>query len=411
MRDSPVLRTLAGIYAQSRAGRTGQGAQDKLVDFKQLLRAAEAEHGEERARAERDLELAGAKSLLELHRHPKDPTIIYKVRLRLENEGEFFAALGLESPEADRGRLSASFRDAARMKVANEWQERWADYFGRLEAAARVGGAIFPFSRTDLAGNSELSRITAEVLAWEGESLIRFVSCSVCGDSKQLQSLRGKIETILGNMSAGRVRSLQELGILETPRSCLLHGPVQLVFPEGLSELGLLRGPVRISEIDVTRALQVLTTAIRCITIENETTFYELAKLNSGELLVQTSYPGTGTLRFLERLPDSIQLYHFGDSDPKGFDILLDLRRRSARPIQSLHMRFRPADKYKLLPLDEKETRLLRRLLADPLMTAEHPTLEGMLAAAEKGRFEQEILGKPNKRVFPFYDALTKCLA
>src|SRR5688572_12826012 len=221
MRDSSVLRTLARIYAQSRAGRTGQGAQDKLVDFKELLLAAGAEHGEERASAERDLDLAEANGLVELHRHPKDATIIYKVRLRLKKEGEFFAALGL--PEADRGRLSASFRDAARMKVANGWQEKWADYFGRLEAAARVGGAIFPFSRTDLPRNSELSRITAEVLAWEGESLIRFVSCSVCGDSKQLQSLRGKIETILGNMSAGRVRSLQELGILETPRSCLLH--------------------------------------------------------------------------------------------------------------------------------------------------------------------------------------------
>ena len=82
MHNSPGLRTLARIYAQSRAGRTGQGAQDKLVDFKRLLRAAKAEHGEERARAERDLELAGAKNLLELHRHPKDATIIYKVRLR-----------------------------------------------------------------------------------------------------------------------------------------------------------------------------------------------------------------------------------------------------------------------------------------------------------------------------------------
>ncbi|HTG45605.1 MAG TPA: hypothetical protein VK633_13865, partial [Verrucomicrobiae bacterium] len=224
MRDSPVLRTLARIYTQSRAGRTGQGAQDKVVDFKQLLRAAEAEQGEERARAERDLKSAEAKSLVELHRHPKDPTIIYKVRLRLKNEGEFFAALGLESPEADRGRLSASFREAARMPVASAWQERWADYFGRLEAAALVGGSIIPFSRTDLAGNSELRRVTAEVLAWEGESLIRFVSCVVCGDSKQLEAFRGKIETILSDMSAGTLRSLQELGILETPRSCLMHG-------------------------------------------------------------------------------------------------------------------------------------------------------------------------------------------
>lgn len=402
MRDSPALRTLARIYAQSRAGRTGQGAQDKVVDFKQLLRAAGAEHGEERDRAERDLKSAEANSLVELHRHPKDPTIIYKVRLRLKNEGEFFAALGLESPAADRERLSASFREAARMPVAGAWQKRWADYFGRLEAVARVGGTIIPFSRTDLAGNSELSRITAEVLAWEGESLIRFVSCIVCGDSKQLEVLRGKIETILADMSDRTVRSLPELGILETPRSCLLHGPVRLVFEEGISDLELLRGPVRVSAVDLVRARQVLTTASRCITIENETTFCELAKLNSGELLVQTSYAGSGTLRFLERLPASIQLFHFGDSDPKGFEILQDLRRRTGRPIQSLHMRFR-AD-IRSPPLDEKETRILRRLLSDPLMKLEHPTMDAMLAASVKGSFEQETLGKPTKPIFPFFD-------
>ncbi|HTG45835.1 MAG TPA: Wadjet anti-phage system protein JetD domain-containing protein, partial [Verrucomicrobiae bacterium] len=120
------------------------------------------------------------------------------------------------------------------------------------------------------------------------------------------------------------------------------------------------------------------------------------------ELLVQTSYAGSGTLRFLERLPASIQWFHFGDSDPKGFEILQDLRRRTGRPIQSLHMTFRMNGKSP--PLDQKETRLLRRLLLDPLMMVEHPALKAMLTASVKGSFEQETLGKPTKPAFPFFE-------
>ncbi len=125
--------------------------------------------------------------------------------------------------------------------------------------------------------------------------------------------------------------------------------------------LGPLQGAFRLAQSDIERAEEITTTASRCLTVENETSFHELAKLCSGELLIQTSYPGSGTLALVRRLPVNLEFWHFGDSDEAGFDILRDLREKSVRDFKSLHM--------------------------------------------EPGRvpFEQESLGRPHFNAWPFY--------
>ena len=101
---------------------------------------------------------------------------------------------------------------------------------------------------------------------------------------------------------------------------------------------GQLQGAFRLAEADIVRASGVETDAKRCLTVENEAAFHELAKLQSGELLIQKSYRGYGPLKLLERLPLAMEFWHFGDSDQAGFDILRDLRERSGRDFQALHM-------------------------------------------------------------------------
>jgi hypothetical protein len=55
-------------------------------------------------------------------------------------------------------------------------------------------------------------------------------------------------------------------------------------------------------------------------------------------LLIQTSFPSSGTLALLKRLPPDIEYWHFGDSDDAGFEILKVLRETSGRDVQPLHM-------------------------------------------------------------------------
>jgi hypothetical protein len=116
-----------------------------------------------------------------------------------------------------------------------------------------------------------------------------------------------------------------------------------------------------LSQTDIERAEKIETSSLRCTTIENETTFHELAKLQSGELLICTSYPGSGTLALLRRLPPKIECWHFGDSDEAGFEILRVLRDKSVRDFRPLHMQ-----------------------------TGRIP-------------FEQESLGRPTQKTWPFY--------
>ncbi|MCI0423845.1 MAG: DUF2220 family protein, partial [Acidobacteria bacterium] len=349
----------------------------------------------------RQLESAERVQVLKLVRHPRDCEIIEQVRLPLEWESALFELIDTVPPARRRQVLANQFSAAAVADIPECWRREWQSYCSRLETVALDGGSIDPFSHEDPCSNEELLQLIPKLLWWEGESLIRFVSCVVCGDSKRLDVLRTKLETALNNLSHGRIKRLDGLGILETPRTCLIHGPLRLLIGSQWLDLGNLVGAIRLSTLDLTAAAKIETTARRCITIENETTFHELAKLRCGDLLIQTSYPGSGTLKLVQRLAEDIEFWHFGDSDPIGFDILRDLRERSGRPVQSLHMSFRPG--HRTHGLTKTEGHLLERLLQSAVMQPEKGHLSTMLAANSKGQFEQESLGRPELASWPFY--------
>ena len=203
-------------------------------------------------------------------------------------------------------------------------------------------------------------------------------------------------------MTGGKLQCLEDVGISASPRFVLVHGPLRLLFQDGWLDLGVLRGPVRLSDTDINRVSRIETSALRCLTVENETSFHELAKLESGELLVCTSYPGSATLAFLKKLPTTLQFWHFGDSDPEGFDILRDLRERSDRPFRALHMQWRSAGFGEHLAPSER--RLLQALMESMTMQTEQDCLRQILNEGNKGSYEQESLGTPKFQKWPFYD-------
>ena len=377
----PVLHALARLYSESKAGRSGTGTNDFQPELPEVLRAARCDDGDSRAAAVRDLEQAEARGLIRLDRHRRDRDIILKVRVPLANESAFFAFLGEDSPTQRRQVLARQFSEAADAAMPEKWREPWRAFCERRRNAALCGDAIAPFDRTNLAANAELLALLPKLLTWGAEpdearrsSLVRFASCVLLGNSKRLEELaaqeregelrdklRGKLGRLLEEITGGEVRTLDDLGILPNPRFALVHGPLRLLLDGQWLDLSLLRGPFRLSHEDIVRAEIIETTARRCLTVENETSFHELAKLRSGELLVQTSFPGAGTLALLQRLPAKVEFWHFGDSDEPGFDILRDLHERSGRDFHSLHM--------------------------------------------ERGRknFEQESLGRPSISGWPFY--------
>jgi hypothetical protein len=349
-----VLEALAEKYESTPAGRTGVGARDLLVDAEKFLASLDARDGRRRAEIEQELEAAERAGVLRLERHPRDPAILLQVRLPLGSEPELYRLLGRPSPADLRTGLAAQFATAASDAcVPAAWKSDWERWCRGMSEAAATGGPVAPFDRTPGAANGEILDLLPRLLAWEGESLVRFASCLLCDDSKRLESLataekegelagqlRGKLGRLLADITGGKLRSLDDVGILPNPRFALLHGPLRMRLDGQWMNLGLLHGPVRLALADIRRADpgDWECDARRCLTVENETTFHELAKLQSGELLLQTSFPGSATVALIRALPATLEWWHFGDSDPAGFEILRVLREKTGRDFRPLHM-------------------------------------------------------------------------
>jgi hypothetical protein len=68
---------------------------------------------------------------------------------------------------------------------------------------------------------------------------------------------------------------------------------------------------------------------------------HELAKTPENVLSVSSGseggYANSAVIEFLKTLPADIELRHFGDSDPKGFDILREIREKTGLEANSPH--------------------------------------------------------------------------
>jgi hypothetical protein len=380
---------LAERYRRSKAGRVGGGS-DFLADFRELLRAASSEDGEARERADEEIRRAARVSdgLLSLDFHPKDPRIIHRVRLRPGGESWLFEQVGEPPPSERRARLAGFFEQQAQARAPHPG---WRSWFAGLASNARSGAGVLPFERDDAAFNARLARCVAGVLEWQGESLVRYASATLCGDSKWLEHHEARVLAALRGVTGSPECSLETFQILKSPRSVLVHGPLVLTLGRGTLDLGLLAGPVAVSGIDIDSAVEIQSSSPVCLTVENEGVFRELAKRNPGIVLIHTSFPGAATRSLLLRLPAAMVFHHFGDTDPAGFDILRHLRELAGRPVWPLGMDFRPHPG--AAPLTDAERRTLGRLIAAQILTDQHPTLQRMLDVGNKGAFEQESLG------------------
>jgi hypothetical protein len=403
---SPVLLKLAEWYEDSAAGRHGGGKIDVQPSVEELLSAAGCGEGEPRELAEREIRAAQAVGLLTLVPiHRRDPNNIAKVRLSPANEQAFFDYIGLLSPTARRAEWAALFREAATWLVPKRFADSWGSFCASRAKAAMGWRGMKPFERDDLAGGRELVALLPRLLAWEGRHLVRWASSLICGHSKFLERRQKTIESLLAEATAGRAPTYESLGILPVPPGVTFHGPLRLRIGSEWRDFRDLHGPTTLSGADVERITDCQCEAQRCLTVENATPFRSLAALDSGELLIHTSYPNEATLGLLARLkamPSPPVFWHFGDTDPSGFHILADLRERSGIDVRSFHMRFRSAAV--VTPLTSRERALMADLLSR--MPMESATLEAMLAAGHKGDFEQESLRPPSLSCWPFYDSI-----
>lgn len=394
---SPVLGTLADLYAGSTAGKTGIATRAFGEPFHRLLRRAKATSGAALSLANTDLmaaESAGALTI-ERNRRSHDPE---RVRVSPANEAILFELLGRMSPTAQRIAWAELFETAAKLTVPLEHEANWLELCRRRAREVLLGTGVAPF-RWEYRRRAEAQlRIVAELLNWSRPCFVRTASAQLSGSSKYFEQCLATLESLLAEASGGRLQSLRDLKIEPNPTKVRFHGAIRLRLHGMEKDYVGFHGESALSELDLAAADAIELGVPRCVTIENATTFHELCRLSCDDLLVFTSYPNQATVDFLKRLPDETQLWHWGDSDPWGFDVLRDMRKKTGRAIKPLHMRFGrwaetlPAEtraRRALTPLDRGR---LAYLLTNDAMLDVREELQQMDATGTTGDFEQEGL-------------------
>lgn len=288
------------------------------------------------------------------------------------------------NPTHEREELANFFEHAATRNIPKKWRTAWQDWCMSLASRAMVGTAVQPFSKS---ANADLMDALVGVLNCQGESLIRYASAQICGDSKRLQALESRLVTALQKITGETL--LEAFGILQKPRSVMLHGPLILQISNEKIDFSSLLGPFTLSETNIAEALEVSTPVRIFLTMENEDVFMELAKRNPGVLLIQTSFAGSAGRRLISRLPQ-MDFRHFGDSDPAGFDIPRNLREKTGKNFRPILMEQRPSPQR--IPLSALESETLTRLIANPTMEDVRQEMRKILACDDKGFFEQETV-------------------
>lgn len=394
---SSVLETLADLYAESTAGKSGIAARDFGEPYQRLLKRAKAESGSALTLANTDLrtaELAGALHI-DVNRRSHD---LERVRVPLANEAKLFELLGRMSPTAKRRAWSATFEDAALLPVPIEFQASWRLLCQRRAADVVIGKSVAPFRWEHRHRAEAQLRIVSELLGWHRPCFVRTASAQLSGSSKFFERCLSTLESLLNEASGGVFKSLQDLNITPNPTKVRFHGAIRLQLHGMTKDYVGFYGESALSELDLVAADAIEVNMPRCVTIENATTFHELCKIGCNDLLVFTSYPDQATVSFLKRLPEEVQLYHWGDADPWGFDVLRDLRAKSDRTIKPLHMHFHywaetlPEETRARRALTPRDRDRLASLLGNDEMDDIWEELKKMETAGTTGDFEQEGL-------------------
>lgn len=172
----------------------------------------------------------------------------------------------------------------------------------------------------------------------QGEDLaVRTVSSALFKDSKRLEALEPWLDLLTAPQLQDPRRSAEEvfadLGLVKYPPAVYVAGNARVLLGDGRS----LSVPPPFVAL-APRAIAGLELAIEIhtlLTVENLTTFHELASGRAGALtshlvMFTAGMPAPSFLQFYERALRSLgsrALYHWGDIDPGGFRVAACLAR------------------------------------------------------------------------------------
>ena len=338
----------------------------------------------------------------------KPGTIIEKIILNAEKVDEVYQYLG-RTPKADDEKLTREILEEYLTKSCSPniyqqcsdskksvqlFAENFVHYLlQRLDMGKPVKEYI---DISNQAQTRELLRVLEAIEGNQKESYIREFSIEHLGDSKKLENMLGLIGKIMrrfgsGYEDMGTEEILAEYQIYHTPNYVYFKGDCYLVKNdlekkrlsgsyfgrrEGEKQsnfdvyinLAALQQGIGISGEDIeTICLSGISHVKQIITIENLTTFYRWNEPDS-MLIYLGGYHNQVRRNLLKmickQLPQARYL-HFGDIDVGGFEIYLDLCRKTGIPFQLYHMGIPELEKFAKYgrKLTENDNRRLDKMI------------------------------------------------
>ncbi len=395
------LAQLHQDWMTARKRRVTASVQPFRRDWEQLLEDAGIRSAEDQQTALREAQQLAKFQLIPRKRNPR---FIDKIIVPLESEAWLHEQFGTQPGAASQQQALDAVR-AWSAKTHPLMPEAWRELCHQLESAFTIPRVLEPFRWLEPIRVNELLTLLFQITSreWPTGTLIRDASTHLGYDSKHLESQQSFLERALETLF-GRETPLEAVGIQTTSSTLHYCGPLVLHFADHSKPLDL-RYESTLSIAELEQATHITTTAQRLLTVENrKTTFLQLARADAqrSTLIVATSFPTQAVKFLLQKLPPDLPHYHFGDTDPSGWDILRRLREISPTPVQPMHMAWRPHTPS--ATLTQRDLQIIDRLLTDPRMADCHAPLQTMRSSGTKGDFEQESLGCPSLPLWPFYD-------
>lgn len=394
------LQTLHEQWMAARKRRVTSAARAFRRDWEGLLDEAGITSAEDRQTALRE-----AQGLIQLRliAFKSKPRYIDKIEIPLEAEAWLHGRFG-SSPGGEVQQRALAVVDRWAAEPHPLLSDLWLGLCGRLKAEFSIPRVVEPFRWLEAERVDELLRLMFHLTSreWPEGTLVRDASTRLGHGSKYLEEEQSFIERALAQLF-GREMPLEALGI-QTSNSVLPYcGPMMLHYEDHTKVLDL-RYEAALSAVELEKVVHITTTAERLLTVENrKTTFLQLARADEARstLMVASSFPTQAVRLLLQKLPREIPHYHFGDTDPSGWDILRRMREVSGREVQPFQMRWRPDENSGLLT--SRDRQVIERLMHDPQMADCQAHLQPMLDSKRRGDFEQESLPPVLLRAWPFF--------
>lgn len=347
------------------------------------------------------MEELSAVSLVTLEYEKKG--VLKTVRLNPERLASCYERLGRtprKREQEELARLWDEFGDAEHR------QDKFLPLLRYIEAQRiKIGkNQNIEYYNHDILEYRELLSAAEAVLNNREEIFIRNFSIQIFHDSKRVEELEHKLESLLYQYGEFEEKEsvLEECGIVHTPTYVMMKGKGILTLGEQEIDLSRLRGDIGLSTESVKGLRNISILGNRVVTVENLTSFHDYPT-GDDFVIYLGGFHNKVKRDFLvyvyEGNPQK-KYRHFGDIDAGGFYILEHLKRKTGIAFHSLHMDLETLRKHReeakpLTDNDRKRLLQLREELEDRKTRGEaiedyREVIDYMLA--ENCKLEQEAI-------------------